>query len=171
MLLLVKKIYEVFEANAALFTAAGLHPVQTIDLYRGQTVEPDKFEYFATPAVFIQKHIRWTKQGKRYEGKVMIDFHFVTELHDETANFFTNHEAALSATLQGTIIHAILDDLHTEDTSRLVRTEDKDVDTGVVQYTIYGYESTIWEDASNGNTVEIDGATIEVQGKQLVTHL
>ena len=171
MLLLVKRIYEVFAANAALFTDAGLQPVQTIDLYRGQTVEPDKFEFFPTPAVFIQKHIRWTKEGKRYCGKTMIDFHFVTDLSDGTANFFTNHEAALSATLQGAIIHGILDDLQSEKTSRLVRTEDKDVDTGVVQYTIYGYECTIWDDASNGNTVEIDGATVQVMGKQLVKHL
>jgi hypothetical protein len=165
MQLLIKKIYEVFAANEALLTDVGLQPVRTVDLYRGQTVEPEKFEYFPTPAVFIQKYIRWSKEGKRYIGKTLLDFHFVSELHDQTANFFTDHEAAIAATNQAKIIHAILDDLQSEETSKLVREEDKDVDTGVVQYTIYSYSCQLYESASNTNTVEINGATIEVKGK------
>ena len=61
---LLQKIYRTFEANNSLLTDAGLQPVGTIDLYRGQPLNPEGFEYYEIPALFIDYSIAWERQGR-----------------------------------------------------------------------------------------------------------
>ena len=159
-------IYEVFEANSQNFIDAGLQPVRTIDRFRGQTTEPEKFEYFPTPAIFIGLKINWQRQGGKYVGIASIDFHIQTDGQTETGNYFTGHEQALQQTFFYKSVQKLLDEFETEYTSKLIRSDETDIDTGVVQYNILSYTCEVYEAVgSTGQTLNMAGLSIVLNKK------
>jgi hypothetical protein len=169
MQLLIKKIYEVFAANADIFTDAGLESVKTIDLHRGQPESPEKFEYFPTPALFLSFNIVWEKSGKIYVGKAVLDTHVVIDNPNEgTANLFTNHEEALKQVLYYRIVRKFLDNLESEESNKMVRAGERPVDTGVIVYNVISHSFNLYEtDKLGDDQLLIDDATVQIIGKTL----
>lgn len=172
MNLLLQKIYEVFDANKNIFTAAGLQTLQTIDRYRRQPIEPEKFEFYQTPALFIDYRIAWERTGKKYDGRGILDVHVVTDNPFNTGNIFTNKEEALKQIFWFKIARKLLDNLESENTGKLYRIDERPVDTGVIVYHVLSYGFNYYDhEVGEGNTICIDDAEISIVGKQLVKNL
>ncbi len=163
-----KGIYQLFKDNEQNFTDAGLQPVRTVDRYRGQTTDPEKFEYYPTPAVFINLKTTWKRQGQHYVGNVSADFHLITDEPFHTAMLFTGHEQALQQAFFYKSIQVLLDDFETENTTKLTRVDDTDIDTGVVCYNILSYTCEVYEAVGQeSDTVDMAGLTIVLNKKGL----
>lgn len=134
------KIYEVFKNNHALFENLGLEPVRHIDFYRGQPLNPEQFEYYDIPALFMDWKITWDKAGRVYKGIVSVDFHLVTDATWDTSNVSTNHLEGVKIVLYHTLVRSVLDNIETEDTSKLKRIDENPIDTGVTNYHLLRYQ-------------------------------
>lgn len=165
----IKRVYQIFQDNNQQFVDLGLEPVRTLDKYRGQTTNPEAFEFFETPAIFIATSIDWRKEGKIYRGTADIDFHIVQEAPWATGNIYTGFEEALKKSYYHLMCHAILDDLESESTGKLLRINDRDIDTGVVAYNVLKYQCEYYgANFGVGDTVEVADAILQITGKKLV---
>jgi hypothetical protein len=156
---LITKVYEVFVANQQIFIHADLQPIRTIDKFRGQTTQPEKFEIYETPAIFIGWQIKWRTEGKTYVGDATIDFHIVNDEPSDTASIYTNYDEALKETFFYKSVQKVLDNLEAEGISKLQRLSETPVDTGVVCYNILSYQTTMYESVSNSilvNDIEVE---------------
>lgn len=171
MINLFLKIYQAFEDKKQMFLDAGLEPVLHLDKYRGQPLNPAQFEYYDIPAIFIDWRIVWSKSGKSYDGKLSLDFHVVTDATWDTSNVSTNHEAGLKTIVHHALIRSVLDDLQSENTSRLVRVDENPVDTGVVNYELLRYECNYSDPMLTGDEyIEVLIEALKISG-QLVKRL
>ncbi len=156
-------IYNAFKNAEGDFKAAGLKPIATIDRYRGQPLEPEAFEYFELPAVFIGRQTNWTEQTDVWQGTLNLSFHIVTDYPGETGSQYTNHEQALKYQDLITEIRKVLDGFSSGQTSRLSRSTDTEVDTGVIVYEILGYACTFFDDAAVQDCKYIDTEDNELE--------
>mgnify|MGYP003592875089 FL=1 len=65
-------IQQAFEDKKAWFTDNGLPAIAFIDMYMGQPLNPEEFE-FILPAVFIDYSIDWQQE------LIQVDAHILTE--------------------------------------------------------------------------------------------
>lgn len=168
---LLKKIYDVFAANTALFTDLNVAPVKTIDLYRGQPATPEQFEYFETPALFIDYSLDWKRVGKTWDASGTLDVHVVTDnpFHD-TGNIFTSLDEGLKKTFYYTIARKLLDNLESDNTSKLVRSTEQPVDTGVSVYHKLSYTFNYYDPVVIDKNEQIltDDVNVSVTDKDLI---
>lgn len=135
-----KDIYQEFENNKQKFIDAEVPAVKTMDRYRGQPLNPEQFEYYELPAIFIERSIAWERDGQVYNGVLLLRFHVVMEPTWDTSNIGTNNEDGLN---YGTFLDCtreVLDNMRRPYISTLFRTSDEPVDTGVIVYETLGYQ-------------------------------
>lgn len=160
-----EKVYQVFTDNQNLFISNDLEPVRTIDLFRGQTTNPESFEYFETPAIFIAWRVDYEQNSrKQYQGVANIDFHIVLDQPQDTGNIFTGFEEGLKKSFFHKYVHLLLDNMESEVTSKLMRVSDRPIDTGVNAYTIISYKCLYEDDISQNKFTEVGDANA------LITH-
>lgn len=163
------KVYELFNntANQQILIDLGFEPIQTIDKFRGQTTNPAAFEFYQTPALFISCQTKWRQEGRKNVGDINIDFHLVQDNPSETASIYTNFEDGLKQLNYFRTIQNFLDGLETTETTKLVRSSNSDIDTGVVCYTILSYNCQTYQDIVNSNTILVNDIAVEITGKKL----
>lgn len=163
------KLYQAFEDSKPDFTAAGLEPVAFIDRFRGQPLNPEQYEYFPLPAIFIGRSIQWVQAGNVYNGALMLDFHLVSEPTWEMSNISTNREEGLKYYRWVNQVRKVLDKFSSEETANLQRSNDREIDTGVTIYEVIAYTTTLYapEDEQEYTTPE----NLEEQYTGLVTAL
>lgn len=167
---LLTAIVDMANNNNQALIDLGFQPIQTIDRFRGQTTEPEKFEYYPTPAIFMAHKTTWNRQGKRYVGNCIVDFHVVYDEPMQTANFFTNKDEALKQAGFYQMVQRLLDDIATNVSTRLMRSNEMTVDTGVVCYKILTYTCETYDDMDS--TILIgDDLEVEIIDKKLVKKL
>ena len=127
------------------FIAAGLPPVATIDRWRGQILDPEAFEYYPLPALFIGRATSWKRQGRCWNGDTAFSFHFETETTGEMGSIATGKEEALKYYRLVNLVRGVLDAFSSERISSLERSSDTEVDTGVTIYEILGYNAIYYE--------------------------
>ncbi|HMI03072.1 MAG TPA: hypothetical protein VK541_11355 [Pedobacter sp.] len=154
MINLFLKIYNAFEQNRALFEALELPPVEHIDKMRGQPLNPEQFEYYPQPAIFIGWKIAWTKAGKFWNGLLTLEFHVVTDPTWDTSNISTSKAEGLKNVLYHTVVRYVLDDLESENTGKLQRIDEEPLDTGVVNYNVLRYQCSYRDPMSSGEDFE-----------------
>ena len=135
-----KDIKAAFDNNAALFTDEGMKPIAFIDRFRGQPLNPERFEYYPLPAIFIQRKIKWKREGNLYNGTALLSFHIVTEPTWDMSSIAPNQDDVLNYFTFLDKVREVLDNFDTPYTSTMVRTEDDDVDAEVVFYDVLTYE-------------------------------
>ncbi|MGY0034431.1 hypothetical protein [Pedobacter sp. NJ-S-72] len=123
-----------------MFIALNLEPIKHIDRYRGQPLNPEQFEYYDLPAIFIARSIPWEKVGRSYKGNVMLEFHLVTDATWETSNIATSAAEGLKHVMFHKLVQYVLDDIESENTGKLQRVDNQPVDTGVVNYEVLRYQ-------------------------------
>lgn len=158
-----KKICQAFQDNEALFTDAGLPAVKTIDKYRGQPLNPQQFELFELPAVFVGWSISWQKKGKFYEGLATLQFHVMQDATWEISNVATNQEEGLKQVVFIETLRLILDELESENTSKMTRADDLQADADVAIYDILTYTCNYYSPVAPGrNMVETNGDKLNI---------
>lgn len=168
--LLLTALAELVNNNNDTIAELGYQPIRTIDRFRGQTTNPQQFEYYPTPAIFMAHRTTWRREGKRYVGSTTIDFHL---LHDEpmnTAQYFTNKDEALKQAGFYKIVQRLLDELTTTATTKLQRSADTTIDTGVACYKVLTYTCETYDIITDSILIG-DNLEIEIVNKQLVKKL
>lgn len=135
-----KDIKAAFEDSAALFTDAGMKPIAFIDRFRGQPLNPEAFEYYPLPAIFIQRKIKWKREGRLYNGTVLLSFHIVTDPTWDMSNISAHQDDGLNYFTFLDKVREVLDNFKTPYTSTMDRSEDDDVDAEVVFYDVLTYQ-------------------------------
>jgi hypothetical protein len=169
---LYKRIYELFAANQQLFIDAGLQPVATIDRWRNQTTNPERFDIYPLPALFVGYRTQWDKPGRNYRATHSIDVHVVLDEPWHTGNIYTGYEDALEKLMYYELVDQLLDGLViTQNFAPLQKEADVPVDTGVICYTILSYTTTIEKAPADKQYIIVNDVTVNITGKSLVKSL
>lgn len=155
-----------FEANQDAFTDQGFAPIATIDKYRGQPIDPQKFDLFPLPAMFINRSITWVLEGKYYTGTMSLEFHLVQDATYPTESFATNIDEGLKQYRYLQIVRSLLDGFESMYTSKLQRVQEVPVDADVVIYDMLTYQCNYYEPLPVGKKyTDTTGDNVTVDGK------
>jgi len=158
-------VYEAFAQAADKFTDIGLKPVQHIDKYRGQPMDPAQFEYFDLPAIFIDYKCKWERAGKVYNGTLTLDFHLLTDATWDTSSISPNRVAGLKSILYITMARTILDRVRSPNTGPLIRSEDEPAETEVTNYHILRYTAPYYDPyTTNPDYIDVLIENLTLQG-------
>ena len=165
------KMYQVFEENKAKFEKYNLLSTFFIDVYRSQPLEPELYEYFPLPAIFVDYDIQG--QGKNKPRLVTMTLHIVTDEMPDASNISLQQDTGLKRFLYHYIIQEILEGNRLGNTTALKFISENIVDAPVINYhnQVYQFECNL-EDLA-GTPEEIEYGMIELlklQGKR-VDHL
>lgn len=137
------KIIETLENGKDKFLLRGLAPIETIDLYNGQTEHPEDFE-FTCPALFIDYRIDWERGGAVIKkGVVSLDMHVVTHPGPGTESFSSALPDALKILDYYEIITALLEKVETENVSSLALISEEPMQTDYFCYHILRFSTVI----------------------------
>jgi hypothetical protein len=151
---LMLELYQAFEESKEQFIKAGVRPIAFIDRYRGQPLNPEQYEYFDMPAIFIGRSMQWERAGNCYNGIMSLDFHLVTEPMGEASNIAIGKEQALKYYQLVNQVRAVLDHFSSERISEMQRSNDREMDTGVIIYEVLSYTCIYYEDGPKGATAQ-----------------
>lgn len=137
---LYNDLYQEFESNKQKFIDAGVPHVKFMERYRGQPLNPQQFEYYDLPAIFIERSIAWERDGQVYNGVLLLRFHIVYEPTWDTSNISTNKDEGMKYYAFVDCVREVLDNFRRAYISTMYRTSDEPVDTGVILYETLGYQ-------------------------------
>ena len=135
-----KDIKAAIDDKAALFTDEGMKPIAFIDRFRGQPLNPELFEYYPLPAIFIQRKIKWKREGSLYNCTAMLSFNVVTDPTWDVSSIAPNQNDGLNYFNFLDKVREVLDNFDSPYTSTMERVEDDDVDAEVVFYDVLTYQ-------------------------------
>jgi hypothetical protein len=139
-------LYQAFDDNKQEFINAGVPPIAFIDRFRGQPLNPEQFEYYALPAIFIERNITWAREGQVYNGTLNLGFHLVIEPTWDQSNIATNKDAGMKYFTLLDKVREVLDNFRAGYVSALFRTQDDTIDAGVILYERLGYQCIYYGD-------------------------
>ena len=132
------KLYQLLEANSSKFTEAGLEPITFIDVYRSQPLEPELYEYFPLPAIFVDYTM--TGKGIRQPRVINMTIHIVTDELPDDSNISEQKAAGLNRFLYLLFIQQILEGSNLGKTTGLKFLTEGTVDIPVANYHTQSYE-------------------------------
>lgn len=148
------KIIETIENWREEFTARGLLPVETIDLYDGQPEDPEKFE-FTAPALFVDYAIEWERGGSAQKrGIITLEIHVLTQPEGNSENFSSNLPEALKKIEFYNAVSDLLETVYTDNISRLALIEEKPVQTEYYCYHLLKFNAAIVRNSPAGHIIK-----------------
>lgn len=168
MILPLLNLYKKFEENKAMFEKHSLISDWFIDVYRSQPLEPELYEYFPLPAMFVDYQL--TGQGKNKPRLVTMTLHTVTDEMPDASNISMQRDSGLNRFLYHVIIQKMLEGKPLGKTTPLKFISENIIDAPVVNYHTQIYEFEAWLDDLAGTPEEIEYGMIELlklQGKLL----
>lgn len=163
-----------FKDAAPAFITAGVKPVAFIDRFRGQPLNPEQFEYYELPAMFLQSKIDWVRTGRNYNATLKLSVHLVTEPTWDMSSIASNQEEGLKYYRYVEQVRNVFDNLQTAQTGTFFRDTDENVDAGVVFYDILGYEVPYYEASTINPVYEEDedpDMDVDITDRDIVTGL
>jgi hypothetical protein len=130
-------LYSLFENNKSLFTDKGLSGDFYIDIYRGQTTDPELFEFFTLPAIFIDYSIQG--QGINKPRLVTLSLHILIDELPSESNISQQQEDGFKRFIYQSLIQKLLEGKRLGDTSTLVFLSESIMDLPVINYHIQTY--------------------------------
>ena len=131
-------LYEVIEKNKSEFEAFGLKGDFFIDVYRTQPFNPELYEYFSLPAIFVD--YRMTGQGRNQPRLVTLTLHIVVDELPDASNIAEQTEAGLQRFNYCLLLQSILEGTTLNKTTRLKFISEDIIDERVVNYHTQTYE-------------------------------
>lgn len=132
MLVQLLSLYDVIAANKQKFIDAGLNGDFFIDIYRSQPFQPDQYEYFSLPAIFVDYSM--SGNGAKKPRTVDITLHIVTDELPDASNITPNNREGLNKLLYNLILQQILDGIKLKSTSPLQFVSEIPVVDAVTEY-------------------------------------
>jgi len=169
MILPLLNLYKRVEESKPLFDKYGLLSDWFIDVYRSQPLEPELYEYFPLPAMFVDYQL--TGQGKDKARLVTMTLHTVTDEMPDASNISLQRDTGLKRFLYHIVIQKMLEGKRLGNTSPLKFISENIVDAPVINYHSQIYEFEAWLDDLAGTPEEIEYGMIELlklQGKLLL---
>ena len=160
MIVALLNLYKKLEENRGLFEHYNLSSDWFIDVYRSQPLEPELYEYFPLPAMFVDYQL--TGQGKNKPRLVTMTLHTVTDEMPDASNISMQRDTGLKRFLYHGIVQKILEGNPLGPTTPLKFVAENIIDAPVVNYhtQIYEFESRI--DDLIGTPEEIEYGMIEL---------
>ena len=168
MILPLLNLYKLFEENKVLFEQHDLSSDWFIDVYRSQPLEPELYEYFPLPAMFVDYQL--TGQGKNKPRLVTMTLHTVTDEMPDASNIAMQRDTGLKRFLYHGIIQQILEGKPLGSTTPLKFISEGIIDAPIVNYHTQIYEFEAYASDLSGTPEEIEYGMIELiklQGKLL----
>jgi len=132
------ELYLLFESNSSKFTEAAISPISFLDVYRSQPLEPELYEYFPVPAIFIDYSMQG--QGIKNPRLITMTLHIVTDDMPDASNISEQKSEGLKRFLYLLLIQKILEGCKLGKTSALKFMSENIVDVPVVNYHTQTYE-------------------------------
>jgi len=144
MIQLFPKIQDAFDDtdNKALFTNNDLPEIAFVDVYMGQPINPEEFE-FTLPAVFIDYNIDWA------QGFITVDAHVLSEFAEDSGSPFKKKDEGISYLKTLAICRHILTGIKTDYISRLKPLSERPATTEYYHYHILSFQANIQDYIDN----------------------
>lgn len=160
MIQILLNLYKRIEENKALFEKYELNSSWFIDVYRSQPLEPELYEYFSLPAMFVDYQL--TGQGVKQPRLVTMTLHTITDEMPDASNISMQHDTGLKRFLYHAAIQKILEGKPLGDTTPLKFISENIIDAPVINYHTQVYEFEAWPDDLSGTPEEIEFGMIEL---------
>jgi hypothetical protein len=164
MELLLKSIIQACRAADETFIAQGLPPVVHIDFFRGQPGQPELFEIFELPALFIDYRLVNARKGREVKANATITVHVLLERTGPTSSNAPGLEQGLRCLQTLKLIRQTLIGITSAETTALVWESEEPADIDVVSYHILSYSCSYSEGSVTGKkyitTAKIDGVSM-----------
>lgn len=115
-----------------------LQPIQFIDVYRSQPVDPELYEYFPIPAIFVDYTMKG--QGIKQPRLVTTMLHIVTDQLPSASNISSNIDAGLQRFIYNAVIQLKLEGKPLGKTNALKFISEDPIDIPVANYHVQSYE-------------------------------
>ena len=131
-------LYQLLKSKSSKFTDAGLVPISFIDIYRSQPVDPELYEYFPLPALFVDYSMQG--QGINQPRLITMTLHVVTDELPNASNISEQKTSGLNRFLYLLFIQQILEGSRLGKTTALKFISEGIVDIPVANYHTQSYE-------------------------------
>lgn len=138
MLVQLLELYKHIESNKQKFTDVGLNGNFFIDVYRSQPSDPELYEYFSLPAIFVDYSM--LGQGKNKPRKVTLTLHVVTDEMPDASNISLQKTEGLKRFMYHIFLQNILEGSKLGNTSQLEFISENIIDAPVINYHTQSYE-------------------------------
>ena len=156
MVVQLLKLYELIAANEDKFTAAGLNGKFFIDVYRSQPLDPESYEYFPLPAIFVDYSM--LGQGKNKPRKITLTLHIVTDEMSDASNISPQKSEGLNRFLYNLLLQQIIEGAKLGATTPLSFIDEHAIDESVTNYHAQTYELEAYlHDTIGENPTQIIG--------------
>lgn len=138
MLKQLLSLYEKIEENKEKFEDAELNGNFFIDVYRSQPLQPELYEYFSLPAIFVDYQM--TGQGKNKQRLITMTIHIITDELPDASNISEQKETGLQRFNYCLLLQSILEGCTLGETTQLKFISENTIDEPVVNYHSQTYE-------------------------------
>lgn len=160
MILPILNLYKLIELNKDIFIKYDLSSDWFIDVYRSQPLEPELYEYFSLPAMFVDYQL--TGQGSKSPRLVTMTLHIITDEMPDASNISLQRDSGLKRFLYHSIIQKILEGSKLGYTTGLKFVSENIIDAPVINYHTQIYEFEVMRDDLSGTPEEIEYGMIEL---------
>lgn len=149
------ELYHHFESNSIKFTEKGILPISFLDVYRSQPLDPELYEYFSLPAIFVD----YTMQGKGINQPriITITIHVVTDDMPDTSNISEQKSAGINRFMYNLLIQQILEGCKLGHTTALKFITEESIDIPVANYHTQSYEFEAFPADMMGDIAQVLG--------------
>lgn len=138
MLLQLLELYKLIDANKGEFEKRGLNGDFFIDVYRSQPLEPELYEYFSLPAIFVDYIMQG--QGKKEPRLITLTLHVVTDEMPDASNISEQKDEGVKRFLYHLLLQKILEGSKLGKTTSLNFVTENIIDAPVINYHLQSYE-------------------------------
>lgn len=132
------ELYNVIAAASSKFTERNLSGNFFVDVYRSQPFEPERYEYYPLPAIFVDYTM--TGSGKNKPRSISITLHIITDEMPDASNISTQNVQGLNKILYNLTLQEVLDGAQLGESSQLRFRSENSVDAQVTNYHTQTYE-------------------------------
>ena len=132
------ELYKLIDANKAKFTDKGLNGDFFIDVYRSQPHDPEMYEYYSLPAVFVDYTMQG--QGSNKPRLITLTLHIVVDEMPDVSNVSEHRKDGLNRFLYCLLIQSIIEDSKLGKTSKLRFINEAIIDEPAINYHTQTYE-------------------------------
>jgi len=131
-------LYTLLEDNSSKFTTKDLAPISFIDVYRSQPLQPELYEYFELPAIFVDYTI--TGNGKNQPRSITMTLHILVDDMPDTSNISEQKNEGFNRFLYLLLIQEILEGSKLGKTTQLKFLNESSIDLPVANYHTQSYQ-------------------------------
>ncbi|MCF8337895.1 MAG: hypothetical protein K9I74_07920 [Bacteroidales bacterium] len=132
------ELYNKIEGASQQFTDAGITPFNFFDVYRSQPTEPELYEYFPLPAIFVDYSMQG--QGINQPRLITMTLHLQTDEMPSAANISEQKLDGVKRFMYGLKLQEILENSRLGKTTALRFVSEDIIDVPVVNYHSQTYQ-------------------------------